>query len=367
MTAQQRGPGAKSGAEGAEVRKASIHAGLQAGGRCGRSAEEVRKHTVPVLPAPALAPTAAPPSCPPAPGPAAAGLPLGLVRAHAPEKPREDDPGPAPYGPAVAFLVPLRASESTPGAGEPPAVGQVLTHPAFDRPPVENERRRGRPRRAGTVSLAEARRRKAADALRAEADERARIEAAAAAPHPGRIDPPTQGPGAASAGALLHAMREATGQLDRDARGLAAPDRAVIEAALAILGRHLRTPGAVFDSPTATRDFLRLHLAGWDRERFAVLFLDAQHRLIELEVIFEGTLTQTSVFPRDVARRALHWNAAAVILAHNHPSGVATPSPADRYLTQALRQALALVDTRVLDHLVIGWPDVVSLAERGLM
>lgn len=162
-------------------------------------------------------------------------------------------------------------------------------------------------------------------------------------------------------------MRRGAEALDLDARGMAATDRAVIDAALSVLARHLRTPGALFDSPGATRDFLRLHLAGWDRERFAVLFLDGQHRLIELDVLFEGTLTQTSVYPRDVVRRALHWNAAAVILAHNHPSGHAEPSRADQHLTQALRAALALVDTRVLDHLVIGWPDVVSMAERGLM
>lgn len=251
--------------------------------------------------------------------------------------------------------MPLLVCERTPGAGEPPEPAHVLTHPAFDRPPVPNERRPGR--KAGAVSLASARLRKAAEARRIEGP----------APDRGWIDPPAHGPGAASAGAPLRLMRQAAGHLDRDARGLAAPDRAVIDAALAILGRHLRTPGALFGSPAAVRDYLRLHLSGWDRERFAVLFLDAQHRLIELEVMFEGTLTQTSVHPREVARRALHWNAAAVILAHNHPSGVAEPSRADRFLTQALRQALALLDACVLDHLVIGWPDVVSLAELGLM
>lgn len=353
MTAPRSAAGAKPGAESAEVRKASIHAGLRAVGRCGKSAERVRKPSLSVLPAPAADRS----SCARGPVPAAAACPLGLVRAHAPETPREGGPGRTPYGAALAGPVPLLACERTPGAGEPPEPAHVLTHPAFDRPPVPNERRPGR--KAGAVSLASARRRKAAEAQR--------IEAEGSAPDCGRIEPPAHDSGAAWASVPLHLLRQAAGQLDRDARGLAAPDRAVIDAALAILGRHLRTPGAVFDSPATVRDYLRLHLSGWDRERFAVLFLDAQHRLIELEVIFEGTLTQTSVYPRDVARRALHWNAAAVILAHNHPSGVAEPSKADRFLTQTLRQALALVDTVVLDHLVIGWPDVVSLAERGLM
>jgi DNA repair protein RadC len=271
---------------------------------------------------------------------------LRLVRAHASETPREGGPAQAPYGAALAGPVPRLACERTPGEGEPPEPSGVLTHPAFDRPPVRNERRPGR--KAGTVSLASARRRKAAEAQP--------VEAEGPVPDRGRIEPPARAPGAAWAGAP-----------DRDVRGLAAPDRAVIDAALAILGRHLRTPGALFDSPAATREYMRLHLSGWDRERFAVLFLDGQHRLIELEVLFEGTLTQTSVYPRDVARRALHWNAAAVILAHNHPSGAAEPSRADEHLTQTLRQALALVDVRVLDHLVIGWPDVASLAELGLM
>lgn len=288
---------------------------------------------------------------------AAAGRPLGLVRADACENPREGGPVRTPYGSAGGPVPVLAACERAPGADEPPSAGQVLTHPTFDRPPVPNERRPGR--KAGAVSLAAARRRKAAEGPV--------IEPAGTTPDRGRIAPPFRGQGAESPGATADLMRRGAEALDLDARGMGATDRAVIEAALAVLGRYLRTPGALFDSPGATRDFLRLHLAGWDRERFAVLFLDGQHRLIELEVMFEGTLTQTSVYPRDVARRALHWNAAAVILAHNHPSGHATPSAADQYLTKALRQALALVDTRVLDHLVIGWPDVVSLAEQGLM
>jgi DNA repair protein RadC len=100
---------------------------------------------------------------------------------------------------------------------------------------------------------------------------------------------------------------------------------------------------------------------------FGVLFLDGQHRLLRLEEMFHGTLTQTSVYPREVVKRALALNAGAVILAHNHPSGVAEPSRADEYLTQTLKTALQLVDVRVLDHLVVGRGQVVSMAERGLV
>jgi transporter family protein len=100
---------------------------------------------------------------------------------------------------------------------------------------------------------------------------------------------------------------------------------------------------------------------------FAVLFLDNQHRLLSLDTLFTGTVSQTSVYPREVVKRALARNAAAVILAHNHPSGVAEPSRADEYLTQALKSALALVDVRVLDHMVVGCGVVVSFSERGLL
>ena len=123
----------------------------------------------------------------------------------------------------------------------------------------------------------------------------------------------------------------------------------------------------VFDSPARVKDHLRLHLGHLRHEVFAVLFLDAQHRLICLEEMFRGTLTQTTVYPREVARRALELHAAAVVLAHNHPSGVAEPSRADEHLTTALRHALGLVDVQVLDHLVVGRQDVVSFAERGLL
>ncbi|MFM2121469.1 MAG: hypothetical protein RL722_2937 [Pseudomonadota bacterium] len=123
----------------------------------------------------------------------------------------------------------------------------------------------------------------------------------------------------------------------------------------------------LFESPEAVRDYLRLQLAGLDREVFGLMFLDAQQRLLAFEILFQGTLAQTSVYPREVVKRALALNAAAVVLAHNHPSGVAEPSRADEYLTQQLRSALALVDVRVLDHMVVGGRDIVSFAERGLL
>lgn len=141
---------------------------------------------------------------------------------------------------------------------------------------------------------------------------------------------------------------------------------AVMEVARRALAQQLKA-APVFDSPQRVKDYLALHLAGRAQEVFAVLFLDGQHRLLRLEEMFAGTLTQTSVYPREVVRRALALNAGAVVLAHNHPSGLAEPSRADEYLTATLKSALALVDVRVLDHLIVGQGQVVSLAERGLL
>ena len=124
---------------------------------------------------------------------------------------------------------------------------------------------------------------------------------------------------------------------------------------------------SVMNSPAAVRDSLRIHFAGREYESFVALFLDAQHRLVTTEELFRGTLTQTSVYPREVVKAALHHNAAAVIFAHNHPSGVAEPSRADEQLTQALKQALSLVDVRVLDHFIVAGAEVLSFAERGLL
>ena len=123
----------------------------------------------------------------------------------------------------------------------------------------------------------------------------------------------------------------------------------------------------VLGSPQVVADFLKLHFAGQAHESFVVVFLNAQHHLIAAEAMFRGTLTQTSVHPREVLRRALQHNAGAVILAHNHPSGSPEPSRADEVLTQTLRTALALVDVRVLDHLVVAGSRTVSFAERGLL
>jgi DNA repair protein RadC len=153
-------------------------------------------------------------------------------------------------------------------------------------------------------------------------------------------------------------------------KGLGPAKRAEIAAVLEIarrsLNQRLVEQPALNDADTV-KTFLRLHLGSLGHEVFAVLFLDAQLRLIALETMFRGTLTQTAVHPREVVKRALELGAAAAILAHNHPSGVAEPSAADEQLTRHLSQALALVDVRVVDHLVVGSQGVVSFAERGLL
>ena len=124
---------------------------------------------------------------------------------------------------------------------------------------------------------------------------------------------------------------------------------------------------SVFDSPGAVSDFLKIHFAGQPHESFGALFLDAQHALITFEELFRGTLTQTSVYPREVVLRSLHHRAAAVVLTHNHPSGGVEPSRADEALTRTLKAALSLVDVRVLDHLIVGGVRTLSMAERGLI
>ncbi len=145
-------------------------------------------------------------------------------------------------------------------------------------------------------------------------------------------------------------------------------DAALIDAALRCLEARFRTQQRnALNSPAAVRDYLRLLLAPLQHEVFIGLFLDAQNRVIATEELFKGTLTQTSVYPREVVKAALRHNAGAVIFAHNHPSGVAEPSHADETLTQALKQALALVDVRVLDHFIIAGAQVIGFAERGLL
>jgi len=123
----------------------------------------------------------------------------------------------------------------------------------------------------------------------------------------------------------------------------------------------------VLNAPDVVRDCLRIHFAGREHESFVAMFLDSQHRLIATNELFRGTLTQTSVYPREVVKAALRENAAAVIFSHNHPSGVAEPSQSDQQLTTALKGALALVDVRVLDHFIVAGTSILSFAERGLL
>jgi DNA repair protein RadC len=154
--------------------------------------------------------------------------------------------------------------------------------------------------------------------------------------------------------------------LVRDVDGQYRPASAeeVLSQARRVLANRVRR-GATMSSPQVVKDHLRLEIGALEHEVFCVLFLDAQHRIIALEQMFRGTVTQTSVYPREVVKAALALNAAAVILAHNHPSGAVEPSRADEYLTQTLKAALALVDVRVLDHLVVAGADVCSFAECG--
>ena len=143
-----------------------------------------------------------------------------------------------------------------------------------------------------------------------------------------------------------------------------------IDVARELLMRDLHAlmkDGPIMGSPQAMRDWLRLYCAGLEHEVFLVLYLNAHHVLIEAMSMFRGTLTQTAVYPREVVKTALAFNAAAVVLAHNHPSGSADPSRADEYLTQTLKSALRLVDVNVLDHFVVAGSQVLSLAERGLL
>lgn len=154
-------------------------------------------------------------------------------------------------------------------------------------------------------------------------------------------------------------------QLPLFARELAPADQQTIREALTLLECQLREPGASFTSCGSVRDWLRLQLASLEREAFTALFLDNQHRLIAHETLFTGTINHLQVHPREVVKAALKHNAAAMLVAHCHPSGHAEPSEADRRITERLKQALDLVDIRLLDHLVVGGMEVVSFAERG--
>jgi DNA repair protein RadC len=180
----------------------------------------------------------------------------------------------------------------------------------------------------------------------------------------------------ALAGQLLAEFKGLAGLLHAGPRelarvkGLGPAKRAELSAVMELARRSLTQQLAeapIFDSPARVKDYATLHIGHLDHEVFAVMFLDHAHRLIEMSTLFRGTIAQTAVYPREVVKEALARNAAAVVLAHNHPSGLAEPSRADEYLTQTLKSALQLVDVRVLDHLVVGRGQVVSFAERGLL
>ncbi|MBV9190131.1 MAG: DNA repair protein RadC [Betaproteobacteria bacterium] len=164
-------------------------------------------------------------------------------------------------------------------------------------------------------------------------------------------------------------MLEAGAELE-SIKGLGPAKRAQFEAAIELARRALREKlklSAALTSPGAVRDYLRLKLAARKEEAFVCMWLDAQHKVIDVEEAFSGTLTQTSVYPREIVKSALRYNAAAVILAHNHPSGVAQPSQSDELLTRNLKEALALVEVKVLDHFIVAGHQAISFAERGLL
>ena len=170
-------------------------------------------------------------------------------------------------------------------------------------------------------------------------------------------------------GSLRHLLVAERGRCS-NTPGLGARRYGLLQAALEISRRHYReeaATGPLLESPQATRDFLVAQLRDRPYEVFCCLHLDSRHRLIAFEELFRGTIDGASVHPREVVREALSRNAAALILAHNHPSGVAEPSQADELITLRLREALGLVDIRVLDHLIVGDTQCVSLAERGLL
>ncbi|APC10603.1 hypothetical protein RB151_008980 [Providencia rettgeri] len=144
-------------------------------------------------------------------------------------------------------------------------------------------------------------------------------------------------------------------------------EQRTIKRALTILDKYLREPGIAFTSTQNVRDWLQLKMSALEREAFIVLYLNQQNQLINSETLFAGSISSTQVYPREVVKRVLHFNAAAVIFAHNHPSGDITPSQADKSITQQLIKALQLIEVRVLDHLIIGGQQIFSFAEHGLV
>ena len=153
----------------------------------------------------------------------------------------------------------------------------------------------------------------------------------------------------------------------RDQAGEAAEEKIIDQARDILLRRLGAERNSALTAPNACRDYLRLTLATLQHEEFWSIWLDAQHRVIAAQMCFRGTLTQTSVYPREIVKAALHANAAAVIFAHNHPSGAAQPCQADELLTRNLKEALTLVDVKVLDHFIVAGNQAISFAERGLL
>jgi DNA repair protein RadC len=155
----------------------------------------------------------------------------------------------------------------------------------------------------------------------------------------------------------------------QDAQGqyIVAADDTVVASALRVVDAQISRVENVFHTPDAVKNFLCLKLGGLPHEIFGVMFLNSQNGMIAFDEMFRGTVSQTSVYPREVVKRALQLNAAAVVLVHNHPSGAVQPSRADEHLTQTLKAALALVDVRVLDHIIVGGDRSLSMAEQGLL
>lgn len=153
---------------------------------------------------------------------------------------------------------------------------------------------------------------------------------------------------------------------NEDAPAYGAADEAIIKQAKAILLKRMKKRGISMTDPSVVKDYLILHLQELEHEQFHVLFLDNQHRLIACEMMFKGTIDAASVYPREIVKRSMHWNAAALILAHNHPSGTPDPSQADIAITKKIKEAMALIDVRVLDHFIVG-DEVSAFSERGLI
>ncbi len=151
----------------------------------------------------------------------------------------------------------------------------------------------------------------------------------------------------------------------REYSGLQSGEEALLVAALDVLERRFRRSGSALDSPRQGAEYFRMKLACLGREVFAVAYLDHHYRVLATEVLFAGTLNQCAVHPREIVKQGLGYNAGAILCAHNHPSGLAEPSEADRQLTQRLKETLALVDIRLLDHFVIGGTQWVSFADQG--